>query len=306
LHRRPLVADDVFRRLCRARDFVHEYHAGPVTLAQLARQAGLSRFHFLRLFRDAFGTTPHEYLTRVRLGRARALLAAEHHSVTEVCLDVGFSSLGSFSALFAERFGCPPSAWRRHFWQVAWPPAPADSLTVPWCFGTATATRSPPAERAKFRNIREARAHPPWHGGGEKEDSMIQRISHVSVFVTDQDRARTFYTEKLGFEVRTDATMGDFRWLTVGPKGQPDFELVLMALKPSEMMDEETCKTIRGLIEKGVFGAGVLETADIKKTYQELKSRGVEFSQEPTERPYGIEALLKDDTGNWFSMVQRR
>jgi predicted enzyme related to lactoylglutathione lyase len=135
---------------------------------------------------------------------------------------------------------------------------------------------------------------------------MIQRISHSSVFVVDQDRARAFYTEKLGFDLRTDATMGDFRWLTVGPKGQPDFELALMALRPGEMMDEDTCKTIRGLIEKGVFSGGVLETADIQKTYEELKARGVEFSQAPTERPYGIEALLKDDTGNWFSMVQRR
>jgi AraC-like DNA-binding protein len=131
---RPLVHDDVFRRLCRVRDFMHEYHAEPVTLAELARQAGLSRFHFLRRFRDAFGATPHEYLTRVRLGRAKQLLAAENRSVTEVCLDIGFSSLGSFSTLFAERFGCPPSAWRRHFWQVAWQTAPGASLAVPWCF----------------------------------------------------------------------------------------------------------------------------------------------------------------------------
>jgi predicted enzyme related to lactoylglutathione lyase len=135
---------------------------------------------------------------------------------------------------------------------------------------------------------------------------MIQRISHASVFVLDQERAKAFYTEKLGFEVRTDATLGDFRWLTVSPKGQPDFELVLMALRPSPMMDEATVKTIRGLVEHGKLGAGVLETADCKKTYEELSARGVEFVQPPTERPYGIEALLKDDSGNWFSMTQRR
>jgi AraC-like DNA-binding protein len=131
---RRLPGDDSFRRLCRARDFLHEHHAGPLSLADLARQAGMSRFHFLRLFRDAFGATPHEYLTRVRLGRARALLAADGHSVTDVCLEVGFSSLGSFSTLFAERFGCPPSAWRRHFWRVAWRPEGIAPLTVPWCF----------------------------------------------------------------------------------------------------------------------------------------------------------------------------
>jgi predicted enzyme related to lactoylglutathione lyase len=135
---------------------------------------------------------------------------------------------------------------------------------------------------------------------------MIQRLSHSSVFVLDQDRAKAFYTEKLGFDVRTDARMGDFRWLTVGPKGQPDFEIVLMALRPSDMMDAETCATLRGLVEKGAFGGGVLETADCQKTYEELVARGVEFAHPPSERPYGIEALLKDDSGNWFSMVQRR
>ena len=131
-----LVADDLFRRLCRARDFLHEYHAERLGLDELAGQAGLSRYHFLRRFRDAFGATPHEYLTRVRLGRAKALLAAEGHSVTDVCLDVGFSSLGSFSTLFAERFGCPPSAWRRHFWQVARGPDGIAPLHVPWCFAS--------------------------------------------------------------------------------------------------------------------------------------------------------------------------
>jgi AraC-like DNA-binding protein len=131
-----LVADDIFRRLCRARDVMHAQHAERLTLAGLAREAGVSRYHFLRLFRDAFGATPHEYLTRVRLGRAKKLLAGDSHSVTDVCLDVGFSSLGSFSTLFAERFGCPPSAWRRHFWQVAWSPEGVLPLTIPWCFAT--------------------------------------------------------------------------------------------------------------------------------------------------------------------------
>lgn len=131
---RRLVSDDVFRRLCRARDFLHAHHAEPVRLEDAAQVAGVSRYHFLRRFREAFGVTPHEYLTRVRLGRAKLLLAADNHSVTDVCLGVGFSSLGSFSTLFAERFGCPPSAWRRHFWQVAWRPEGIMPLVIPWCF----------------------------------------------------------------------------------------------------------------------------------------------------------------------------
>ena len=136
---------------------------------------------------------------------------------------------------------------------------------------------------------------------------MIQRLSHATIYVLDQDSAYNFYVNKLGFEVRTDAKMDNgFRWLTVGPKGQPGFEIVLMPTTPSPMMDKETSDSLRGLIRKGKLGAGVFETADCKKTYEELKAKGVEFTQPPTERFYGIEALLKDDSGNWFSMTQRK
>jgi catechol 2,3-dioxygenase-like lactoylglutathione lyase family enzyme len=135
---------------------------------------------------------------------------------------------------------------------------------------------------------------------------MIQRISHVSLFVLDQDRALDFYTKKLGMTVNTDQRMGDFRWLTVSPAGQPDIEIVLMKVAATPMMDEETADTVRTLVQKGALGAGVLETDDIQRTYEELRAKGVEFMGEPQERPYGIEALLKDDSGNWFSVVQRR
>ena len=133
---------------------------------------------------------------------------------------------------------------------------------------------------------------------------MIQKVSHMAVYVLDQNRAYDFYVNKLGLEVRTDAKMGDFRWLTDGPKGQPDLEITLMEAKPGPMLDEARCKVLRDLIEKGTFGCGVLETADVRKTYEELKARGVQFMSEPKERFYGIEALLKDDSGNWFSLTQ--
>src|SRR5262245_56075341 len=113
---------------------------------------------------------------------------------------------------------------------------------------------------------------------------MIQRLSHVTIYVLDQDAAYDFYINKLGFEVRTDASMDNgFRWLTVGPKGQPDLEIALMPTTPSPMMDKETSDTLRSLIQKGVIGSGVLETADVQKTYEELKARGVEFKQPPVE-----------------------
>jgi catechol 2,3-dioxygenase-like lactoylglutathione lyase family enzyme len=134
---------------------------------------------------------------------------------------------------------------------------------------------------------------------------MIKKLSHVNVFVLDQDRAKEFYTKKLGFEVRNDATMDGFRWLTVGPKGQPDLN-VLLAKPAPPMFSEEDAAVLSGLIAKGVMAGGVIDTDDCRKTYEELKAKGVTFLQEPAERPYGIEALLRDDSGNWFSLTQRK
>jgi catechol 2,3-dioxygenase-like lactoylglutathione lyase family enzyme len=132
---------------------------------------------------------------------------------------------------------------------------------------------------------------------------MIQRLSHVTIWVLNQDEAFDFYVNKLGFNVHTDAKMDNgFRWLTVTPKGQPDLEIVLMPTEPGPMMDQETSEALRTLILKGKLGSGVFATADCRKTYEELVSKGVEFTQPPTERFYGMEALMKDNSGNWFSL----
>ena len=135
---------------------------------------------------------------------------------------------------------------------------------------------------------------------------MIQRFSHSTIYVLDQDRAKEFYTEKLGFEVREDARMGDFRWLTVGPKTQTEMSLVLMPITAGPTMDEEKATMLRDLVESGALGGGVLATPDCRKTYEELKARGVQFDREPTEMPYGVEAVLRDDSGNFFSLTQRQ
>lgn len=136
---------------------------------------------------------------------------------------------------------------------------------------------------------------------------MITRLSHTTVYVLDQDEAKKFYVDKLGFEVRNDATMDNgFRWLTVGPKTQPDLEIILMGLKEGPMFPAEKVAQLRGLLQTGMIGAGVLEVDDCRKTYEQLKAKGVEFMQPPTERFYGIEALMKDNSGNWFSMTQRK
>jgi catechol 2,3-dioxygenase-like lactoylglutathione lyase family enzyme len=136
---------------------------------------------------------------------------------------------------------------------------------------------------------------------------MITKMNHVSVFVLDQDSAYDFYVNKLGFKVHTDAKMGKgMRWLTVCPPGQPDLEISLLAISDGMMFTKESADQMRELVKKGTFGFGVFECDDIYATYEELKAKGVEFTKAPKEEFYGIEALLKDDSGNWFSLGQKK
>ena len=133
---------------------------------------------------------------------------------------------------------------------------------------------------------------------------MITKLSHTTIWVLDQDEALDFYTNKLGFEVRTDERMDAFRWLTVSPPDQPDHELILLVPGPP-MMDEETAEQVKALVAKGVLGPGAFDANDCRGTHEELRGRGVNFLSEPTERFYGVEATLRDNSGNWFSMVER-
>jgi catechol 2,3-dioxygenase-like lactoylglutathione lyase family enzyme len=134
---------------------------------------------------------------------------------------------------------------------------------------------------------------------------MITKLSHVTFFVRNQEEAKRFYVETLGFEVRTDHTMdGGFRWLTVGPSGQPDLEIVLMEPSAGPMFDEEAAAAMRLLMKKGVLGSAVFQVDDCRKTYDQLKSRGVQFAGAPEDKFYGVEAIMKDGLGNWFSMTQ--
>ncbi len=135
------------------------------------------------------------------------------------------------------------------------------------------------------------------------------RIANAQLWVHDQDEALAFYTEKLGFEVQTDATLpelGDFRWLTVSPAEQPDFAIVLMAIPGPPVMDEEVANQVRSLVAKGFAGTVFLTTEDCQASYEELKARGVEFTEEPEERPYGIDAGFRDPSGNSFRLTQVR
>jgi catechol 2,3-dioxygenase-like lactoylglutathione lyase family enzyme len=135
---------------------------------------------------------------------------------------------------------------------------------------------------------------------------MLKQLTHVQVWVHDQDEALAFYTDKLGMELREDVTvpeMGNFRWLSVGIPGQ-DVSITLMAVPGPPVFDEETRDQIRTLLAKGASGGLFFATDDAQKSYEELKGRGVEFTQEPTEQPYGIDAGFRDASGNHFRMAQ--
>jgi catechol 2,3-dioxygenase-like lactoylglutathione lyase family enzyme len=136
---------------------------------------------------------------------------------------------------------------------------------------------------------------------------MLNRLAYTQVWVNDQDEALAFYTDKLGFEVREDVTvpeLGNFRWLSVGLPGQ-DVGITLMAVPGPPVFEEETRQQILGLMARGAYGGLFFQTDDCRASYEELRAKGVEFTQEPTEMPYGIDAGFRDPSGNHFRMAQR-
>jgi predicted enzyme related to lactoylglutathione lyase len=133
------------------------------------------------------------------------------------------------------------------------------------------------------------------------------RIANAQLWVHDQDAALAFYTEKLGWEVRSDVTvaeLGNFRWLAVGPAGQEDFSVVLMAIPGAPVMDADTADQVRDLMAKGFAGTVFLTTDDVQASYEELKGRGVEFTEAPEQRPYGIDSGFRDPSGNSLRLTQ--
>ncbi len=133
------------------------------------------------------------------------------------------------------------------------------------------------------------------------------RIANAQLWVHDQDEALAFYTKKVGLEVRSDVTvpeLGNFRWLTVSPPGQDDVAIVLMAIPDPPVMDAETADQVRTLMAKGFAGTIFLTTDDCQASYEELKGRGIDFVEEPEERPYGIDSAFRDPSGNHIRVTQ--
>src|SRR5438876_7569267 len=138
---------------------------------------------------------------------------------------------------------------------------------------------------------------------------QMMKLGTVQVWVNDQDEALAFYTRKLGWDVRSDQTipeMGNFRWLTVGPKGQPDISVALMAIPGPPIMDAQTAQQVRDVMAKGFAGTLFLTTDDVHAAYKQLKERGVEFAEEPREQPYGIDTSFRDPSGNNVRLAQVR
>lgn len=134
---------------------------------------------------------------------------------------------------------------------------------------------------------------------------MITKLSHITFYVTSQDKAYDVYVNKLGCRVHTDMTMdGGFRWLTVTPPEQPELEIVLAEPKPP-MFEEAQVVQVRSLLEANAMGGGVWKTANCQKTYEELQAKGIEFLKAPTKEFYGIEAVFRDGCGNWFSLTEQ-
>jgi len=133
------------------------------------------------------------------------------------------------------------------------------------------------------------------------------RIANAQLWVHDQEEALAFYTDKVGMEVRSDVSLpelGDFRWLTVGPAGQPDVSIVLMAIPGPPVMDPETAEQVKALMAKGFAGTIFLTTDDAHAAYEELKARGVPFVDQPEDRPYGIDSSFRDPSGNHLRLIQ--
>jgi catechol 2,3-dioxygenase-like lactoylglutathione lyase family enzyme len=137
--------------------------------------------------------------------------------------------------------------------------------------------------------------------------TMLKSLTNVQVWVHDQDEALAFYTEKLGMELREDVTvpeLGNFRWLSVGVPGQEDVAITLMAIPGPPVFDDDTRQKVTELMARGASGGLFFATDDVQGTYEELRRRGVEFQQEPTEQPYGIDAGFRDPSGNSMRMAQ--
>jgi AraC-like DNA-binding protein/catechol 2,3-dioxygenase-like lactoylglutathione lyase family enzyme len=273
--------------MLRVRDTIDRSYGADLDVEALARLANLSPDHLIRTFRSVFGETPHRYLQRRRVERAMNLLRSTDLDVTEVCLAVGFTSLGTFSRLFSAVVGTPPAGrCPRRPAASRWPgPGPARS------------SRHRPAPRPHPGRIRRFRRSPT---RSAPASVGVMKLSHPrlsSIYVLDQDQALDFYVGVLGLEVATDADLGFMRWLTVRVPGD-DREILLERPGPPAH-DPQTAEQVRELVAKGAGGGWIgFQADDVDAVHAELVERGVEITQPPTDQSYGRDIGLRDPFGN--------
>ena len=270
--------------LRRARDLIDREYARPLDVAALARAALMSTAHFSRQFRAAYGETPYAYLMTRRIERAKALLRRGDISVTEVCMAVGCTSLGSFSARFTQLVGETPTAYRaRDHGALA---------SVPGCIARDLTRPSRESSR-----IGETPGHrlPSLAG-------MNLTLSQCFVIVHDPDLALAFYRDTLGLELRNDVAKGDFRWITVGAASQPDVAIVLTNYLNGSPADGDA---VAALVAKGALNGVHFHTDDLDATFEKLRAAGAEIVQEPTDQPWGTRDLaVRDPSGNLVRIDQ--
>jgi len=271
--------------LRRVRDRIDREYAQPLDVEALARGAHMSAGHLSREFRRAYGESPYAYLMTRRIERAMALLRRGDLSVTEVCFEVGCSSLGTFSTRFTELVGVPPSVYRR---QTARDGGDA-VLRGETGHQTDQESRSAGPRAAPIISAMDITIHASF-------------LPH-----DDPDASLAFYRDTLGFEVRNDVGYGGMRWITVGPADQPGTSIVLYPPAADPGITDDERRTIAEMMAKGTYAGILLATADLDGTFERLQASGAEVVQEPTEQPYGVrDCAVRDPAGNLIRIQELR
>ena len=286
--------EDTNRRLLRARDAMDLTYGRPLDIATLAARR-------LRVRGALHPRVSRRPSARRRIATCSAgasnersiLLRCTDRSVTDICLDVGFTSLGTFSKTFHAIVGeitdaSTGSEARRRRSNVF-----RDGLDETEQFWRRRPTDRTDSVRTAVTAFRQGN---PSH--------MLSSLRISQIYVLDQDQAVDFYVGKLGLEINTDQDLGFMRFLTVSVPGDPERQIMLEKPGPPAM-DPATADEVRSLLTKGRTGGHLFfTTADARKTYDELRAKDVEFTQEPTEQPYGIDFGLRDPFGNHIRVAQ--
>ena len=272
--------------LRRVRDRIDREFAEPLDVEALARGVRMSAGHLSREFRRAYGESPYSYLMTRRIERAMALLRRGDLSVTDVCFEVGCSSLGTFSTRFTELVGVPPSVYRQ---QAA----------------GATAGMLPCVAKQISRPVRNREASAP--RAGPRLIAMNITIHSSFLPHSDPDASLAFYRDTLGFEVRNDVGYAGMRWITVGPPDQPGTSIVLFPPAASPGLTDDERRTIAEMMAKGTYGIIVLATKNLDATFERLQASGAEVMQEPIDQPYGVrDCAFRDPAGNHLRINEVR